>query len=65
MDVVEIMAGGDGIVFKKGKSENSSQQEPKIKTKAKKTSYVKGTHGSGAAKMKAAYKKKRQARNSR
>ncbi len=65
MDVAEIMAGGDGIVFKKGKSENSSQQEPKIKTKAKKTSYVKGTHGSGAAKMKAAYKKKRQARNSR
>ena len=48
MDVAEIMAGGDGIVFKKGKSENSSQQEPKIKTKAKKTSYVKGTHGSGA-----------------
>lgn len=65
MDVAEIMAGGDGIVFKKGKSENSSQQEPKIKTKAKKTSYVEGTHGSGAAKMKAAYKKKRQARNSR
>ena len=65
MDVAEIMAGGGGIVFKKGKDEDAPQPEQRFKTKAKKSSYVKGTHGSGAAKMKAAYKKKKQARNSR
>ncbi len=62
MNVADIMSGG-GIVFKKGKDENADQSDKKIKTKAKKSSYAKGTHGSGAAKMKAAYKKKKQARN--
>ncbi len=63
MDVAEIMT--TGVVFSKGKDENASKPEQRIKTKAKKTTYVKGTHNSGAAKMKAAYKKKRQARNSK
>ena len=64
MDVAEIMAGSGGIVFKQGGGDGSGQDK-KLKTKAKKSSYAKGTHGSGAAKMKAAYKKKRQARNSK
>lgn len=63
IDVAKIMSEG-GITFKKGKTENSnSKNEKRIKTKAKKTTYVKGTHGSGAAKMKAAYKKRRAERN--
>lgn len=61
MDIHKIIAEG-GMTFKKGKSE-SLTEEKRIKTKAKKSTYVKGTHGSGAAKMKAAYKKKKAARN--
>lgn len=46
-----------GIVFKgeKGKP----QEENKIKTKAKKKTYITGQHGSGAAKMKAEIRKRR------
>ena len=40
-----------GIVFK-GKSDKK-KEEPKVKTKAKKKTYITGLHGSGAAKMKA------------
>ena len=36
-----------GIVFK-GKKEGPKKDENKVKTKAKKTTYIKGTHGSGA-----------------
>lgn len=54
----------EGIVFKKGKDPSSGKkEEPKIKTKAKKTTYIKGAHGSGAAKMKAEYRRKRANRN--
>lgn len=50
----------EGIVFKKGKdSSDGKKEEPKVKTKAKKTTYAKGTHGSGSAKMKAEYRRKR------
>ncbi len=49
----------EGIVFKKGKDTSARKEEPRIKTKAKKTTYTKGTHGSGSAKMKAEYKRKR------
>ncbi|MEG0948732.1 MAG: hypothetical protein RR212_02910 [Bacteroidales bacterium] len=63
MDIHKIIAEG-GITFKKGKGDAPSD-EKRVKTKAKKSSYVKGTHGSGAAKMKAAYKKKKAARNKR
>ena len=41
-----------GIVFK-GKKEKP-KEENKIKTKAKKKTYITGQHGSGAAKMKSA-----------
>ena len=50
-----------GIVFK-GKKEGPKKDENKVKTKAKKT---KGTHGSGAAKMKAEIRRKRANRHKR
>ena len=49
MSIEEAMMGG--IVFK-GKKEKP-KEENKIKTKAKKKTYITGLHGSGAAKMKA------------
>lgn len=48
----------EGIVFKGSKSP-VKQQEPKVKTKAKKKTYITGQSGSGAAKMKAEIRKKR------
>ncbi len=47
----------NGIVFK-GKSKQKPE-EPKIKTKAKKKSYITGLHGSGSAKMKADIRRRR------
>ena len=52
MDIEKAIT--EGIVFKGGKSPNG-----KVKTKAKKKSYITGLHGSGAAKMKAEFRKKR------
>ena len=46
-----------GIVFK-GKSDKK-KEEPKVKTKAKKKSYITGLHGSGSAKMKAEIRRRR------
>ena len=46
-----------GIVFK-GKSDKK-KEESKVKTKAKKKTYITGLHGSGAAKMKAEIRRKR------
>ena len=46
-----------GIVCK-GKSDKK-KEEPKVKTKAKKKTYITGLHGSGAAKMKAEIRRKR------
>lgn len=48
----------EGIVFKGGKSPNGKKEE-KLKTKAKKKNYITGLHGSGSAKMKADFRKKR------
>ncbi|MCQ2195736.1 MAG: hypothetical protein MJZ28_12410 [Paludibacteraceae bacterium] len=48
----------EGSVFKKS-SGRDKEQPGKVKSKAKKTSYVKGAHGSGSAKMKAEYRRKR------
>lgn len=50
-----------GIVFKKEKGE--PHDDNKIKTKAKKKSYITGMHGSGSAKMKAEIRRKRANRN--
>ncbi|MBP3839291.1 MAG: hypothetical protein ILA04_09225 [Prevotella sp.] len=52
----EIIAGG-GLVFKK-----TPQKEPnngKVKTKARKKSYITGAHGSGSARQKAKYREQR------
>ena len=58
MDIEKIIQ--EGALFKK--ATEKQELENKIKTKAKKTTYVKGLHGSGSAKMKAEYKRKRAAR---
>ncbi|WP_370788586.1 hypothetical protein [Bacteroides nordii] len=60
MSLEDAMMGG--IVFK-GKKDGSKKEEDKVKTKAKKTTYIKGTHGSGAAKMKAEIRRKRAGRH--
>ena len=50
-----------GIVFKKEKGK--ARDDNKVKTKAKKKSYITGSHGSGSAKMKAEIRRKRATRN--
>lgn len=55
-DIEKAMTGG--IVFK-GKADDGRKKEEKVKTKAKKATYIKGQHGSGAAKMKAEIRRKR------
>ena len=60
MSLEDAMVGG--IVFK-GKKDGPKKEEDKVKTKAKKTTYIKGTHGSGAAKMKAEIRRKRAGRH--
>ena len=52
MSIEEAIMGG--IVFK-----GKPQEDEKVKTKAKKATYIRGQHGSGAAKMKADIRKKR------
>ena len=49
MDVEKILT--EGVFFKKAKSPKAAEE--KVKTKAKKKTYITGLHGSGAAKMKA------------
>lgn len=56
MSIEEAIMGG--IVFK-GKKDKP-QEDEKVKTKAKKATYIRGQHGSGAAKMKAVSGKKEQ-----
>lgn len=56
MDIEKAMT--DGIVFKGGNA-SSEKKEAKVKTKAKKKTYITGLHGSGAAKMKADFRRKR------
>lgn len=55
MSIEDAMMGG--IIFK-GKKEKPDETE-KVKTKAKKKSYITGQHGSGAAKMKAEIRRRR------
>ena len=50
----------EGIVFRPARSNsNSSQKNDKVKTKAKKKSYITGQHGSGSAKKKADIRQRR------
>ncbi len=55
-DIQEIMR--NGITFKGGGTEEK-REEKKVKTKAKKATYIRGQHGSGSSKMKAEIRKKR------
>ena len=54
MSIEDAIMGG--IVFK-GKKDKP-QEEEKVKTKAKKATYIRGQHGSGAAKMKRIFGKR-------
>lgn len=54
----------NGIVFKQ-KATEAKPKEDKVKTKAKKATYIRGQHGSGAAKMKAEIRRKRANRHKR
>ena len=56
MDIEKILT--EGIVFKGGKSPGG-KKEQKVKNKAQKKSYITGAHGSGSAKMKAEYRRRR------
>lgn len=56
MSIEDAIMGG--IVFK-GKKDKAPGKRKKVKTKAKKATYIRGQHGSGAAKMKADIRKKR------
>ena len=48
-----------GTVFKGAKLKSTPKREPKVKTKAKKKTYITGQHGSDAAKMKAEIRARR------
>lgn len=56
MDIEKAIV--EGIVFKPAKS-NSPKEELKVKTKAKKKAYITGAHGSGSAKIKEEYRRRR------
>ncbi|MGL4852712.1 MAG: hypothetical protein ACRC3Z_08735 [Phocaeicola sp.] len=60
MDINKVLT--DGLVFK-GAKNPAVKQEEKVKTKAKKKTYITGQHGSGSAKMKAEYRRKRATRH--
>ena len=58
-DIDAIIAGG-GISWGRGGASNrNNDDDGKVKTKAKKKTYITGLHGSGAAKMKAEIRRKR------
>ena len=50
-----------GIIFKGEK--NKKEDDKKVKKKAKKLQYIHGAHGSGSAKMKAEYRRRRASRH--
>lgn len=57
-DNIDSVIMGGGSVFR-GAPKKARSNEPKVKTKAKKKSYITGAHGSGSAKMKADIRRKR------
>lgn len=56
-DISAVITGG--IVFHGAQKSSGKKDENKVKTKAKKKTYITGLHGSGSAKMKEAYRKRR------
>ena len=57
MDIEKILT--EGIIFKGAKSPAAAKKEEKVKTKAKKKTYITGLHNSGSAKMKAEIRRRR------
>ena len=55
-DIDDIIEGG--LVFRSAPKGNGGQ-DGKVKTKAKKKTYITGQHGSASAKMKAEIRRKR------
>ena len=55
MDIEKVLT--EGIMFKGSKP--TAQKKDKVKTKAKKKAYITGLHGSGSAKMKEEYRRRR------
>ena len=55
-EITQAMMGG--ITFKGAKMKNKPTEE-KVKTKAKKNTYITGLHGSGSAKKKAEIRQRR------
>lgn len=53
-----------GITFRKG-SKPKTDDEGKVKTKARKKQYITGAHGSGSARQKAKYRAQRAKRSTR
>lgn len=63
MDIHEVMM--NGLVFKGAKEVRpEDERKTKVKTKAKKATYITGQHGSASAKMKADIRAKKSARKS-
>ncbi len=56
MSIEKILT--EGIVFKPVPSQ-SSLRKTGVRTKARKKAYITGCHGSGSAKMKAGYRRRR------
>ena len=62
MDIEKAMFGE--LVFKGAKEERHwEEKEEKVKTKAKKATYINGQHNSGSSRKKADIRKKRAQRN--
>lgn len=59
MNIEKILT--EGIVFRGAPKEKGNKEG--VKTKAKKKAYVTGAHGSGSAKMKAEYRRRRNNRH--
>ncbi|MEG1579693.1 MAG: hypothetical protein RR386_00315 [Bacteroidaceae bacterium] len=57
-DIDKVITGG-GSIFKPARKDSPSEKKPKVKTKAKKKTYITGQHGSGSAKKKAEIRERR------
>ena len=58
-DFEKILTGGDMVFKKKGKDENAGEKKIKF------SDFLRGTHKSGAAKMRAEFKYKKALRNTK
>lgn len=56
-EIAQAIMGG--IAFKGARLKKKADDDSKVRTKAKKKSYITGAHGSGSAKMKAGIRQRR------